>query len=277
MRKTVQSYFQPTIKVQDISFAKNLKINSSSDEDIIYPESDGKPMSDNTKQYSYIVSIKENLETIFQENVFIAADLFWYPVRGNKDIKAAPDVMVCFSRPKGDRRSYLQWNEDNIAPHVVFEILSHNNTKQDMKKKFAFYEQYNVQEYYIYDPNKIVLKGYTRLNNKLNPINEMDGYISPLLKIKFDLSGDELVMYRPDGKKFTSLIDSEQKNKNQRLKLIYEKQRADFEKQRAEKEKQRAEKEKQRAEKEKQRADNAELMLKQLMEKISYMESKNKK
>jgi len=262
MRKTVQSYFQPTIKVQDISFAKNLKINTSSEEDIIYPESDGKPMSDNTKQYSYIVSIKENLETIFQENVFIAADLFWYPVRGNKDIKAAPDVMVCFSRPKGDRRSYLQWNEDNIAPHVVFEILSHNNTKQEMKKKFAFYEQYNVQEYYIYDPEKVVLKGYTRLNNKLYPINKMDGYISPLLKIKFDLSGDELVMYRPDGKKFINLIDSEQKNKNQRLKLIYEKQRADFEKQ--------------RAEKEKQRADNAELMLKQLMEKISYMESKIK-
>ena len=45
--------------------------------EIIYPDSDGKPMADNTKQFRWIVTIKENLECLFadNDNVFIAGDL----------------------------------------------------------------------------------------------------------------------------------------------------------------------------------------------------------
>lgn len=32
---------------------------------VIYPESDGQPMSDNTIQFNWIVRVKENLEIIF--------------------------------------------------------------------------------------------------------------------------------------------------------------------------------------------------------------------
>jgi hypothetical protein len=35
------------------------------DEDILYPSSDGEPMADNTEQYKWIVTIKENLEILF--------------------------------------------------------------------------------------------------------------------------------------------------------------------------------------------------------------------
>lgn len=34
---------------------------------IQYPESDGQPMADNTLQFQWIVLIKENLETLFQD------------------------------------------------------------------------------------------------------------------------------------------------------------------------------------------------------------------
>lgn len=53
--------------------------------ELVYPESDGKPMADNTKQFRWIVTIKENLEILFasQSDVFIAGDLLWYPVEGN--------------------------------------------------------------------------------------------------------------------------------------------------------------------------------------------------
>ncbi|KPA17210.1 hypothetical protein MHK_002632, partial [Candidatus Magnetomorum sp. HK-1] len=82
-----------------------LKLIRKPEPEIIYPESDGKPMADNTVQYKKIVMIKENLERLFanNENVFIAADLFWYTVKGNIHKKLAPDVMVAFGRPKGDR------------------------------------------------------------------------------------------------------------------------------------------------------------------------------
>lgn len=54
--------------------------------EIIYPDSDGQPMADNTQQFQWIVLIKENLEILFADvaNVFIAGDLLWYPVEGNK-------------------------------------------------------------------------------------------------------------------------------------------------------------------------------------------------
>ena len=49
--------------------------------EIIYPDSDGQPMSDNTKQYRWIVTIKENLEILFAKvpDIFVAGDLLWYP------------------------------------------------------------------------------------------------------------------------------------------------------------------------------------------------------
>jgi Uma2 family endonuclease len=90
---------------------------------IIYPDSDGQPMADNTKQFRWIVLIKENLELLFADDprVFVAGDLLWYPVEGHPEIRIAPDAMVVFGRPKGDRGSYRQWEEDNIVPQVVFK------------------------------------------------------------------------------------------------------------------------------------------------------------
>ena len=60
--------------------------------DIIYPDSDGQPMADNTKQFRWIVVIKENLELLFADNpdVFVAGDLLWYPVEGNNRLRRAP-------------------------------------------------------------------------------------------------------------------------------------------------------------------------------------------
>ena len=76
---------------------------------VFYPESDGRPMADNTKQFRYIVTIHSGIADLFTHdpNVFVAGDLLWYPVEGNNVIRAAPDVMVVFGRPPGDRGSYL--------------------------------------------------------------------------------------------------------------------------------------------------------------------------
>ena len=113
---------------------KNIEKETS----VIYPESDGERMADNTEQFNWIVLIKTNLEIIFSknENVFVAGDLLWYPVKGNASIRVAPDVLVAFGTQKAGRRgSYLQWKENNIAPQVVFEILSPGNTKKEMINK----------------------------------------------------------------------------------------------------------------------------------------------
>jgi Uma2 family endonuclease len=110
------------------------------DELIVYRESDGRPMSDNTKQYRWIVRLTENLKRLFHgQRVFVTADLFWYPIEGNPKIVIAPDVMVVLDRPAGDRRSYQQWQEDNSPPQVVFEIISLSNSASEISSKQEFY------------------------------------------------------------------------------------------------------------------------------------------
>ena len=49
---------------------------------IEYPDSDGKPMSDNTKQFRWIVTIQGGLDAQYLDdpNVFVAGNLLWYPV-----------------------------------------------------------------------------------------------------------------------------------------------------------------------------------------------------
>ncbi|MBO3459310.1 Uma2 family endonuclease [Aetokthonos hydrillicola Thurmond2011] len=182
------------------------QLSSSIQKDIIYPESDGQPMADNTKQFELIVLIKKNLDLLFANdpNVFVAGDLLWYPIKGNNVTRKAPDVMVVFGRPKGDRGSYLQWEEDNITPQVVFEILSPSNTTREMINKYKFYEHNGVEEYYLYDPDKSELTGWLRSGNELVEIEQMVGWVSPRLSIRFELVDGELEIYRPDGQKFTT-------------------------------------------------------------------------
>jgi Uma2 family endonuclease len=210
---------------------------------IIYPDSDGKPMADNTKQFDWIVKIKENLEQIFADNpdVFVAGDLLWYPVEKNNKVRTAPDAMVVFGRPKGHRGSYRMWEEGGIAPQVVFEILSPGNRAEEMRKKFVFYDTYGVSEYYVYDPDRIRLSGWIRRNNTLYPVEDMRGWISPLLKIRFEIREDDLYIFGPDGNRFLSplelkrLFRSEQKKSEaERRKTLLAEEKAEAEYQRAE-------------------------------------------
>jgi Uma2 family endonuclease len=172
--------------------------------DRLYPDSDGLPMAENTWQFRYIVTIKENLDGLFADvaEVFVAGDLFWYPVEGSTGIRQAPDVLIAFGRPKGDRRSYLQWKEGNIAPQVVFEIWSPSNRPVEIIRKLDFYERYGVEEYYWYDPDNGDLCGYLRQDGKLAIIPNMIDWVSPRLGVRFTLEDIELVLYRPDGQRF---------------------------------------------------------------------------
>ena len=184
-------------------------VGQLSNTELIYPESDGKPMADNTKQFRWILTIQQNIDWLYTNDpqIFVAGDLLWYPVEGQTQIAAAPDTMVVFGRPKGDRGSYKQWEEGNIAPQVVFEILSPSNKSVEMAKKLLFYDRYGVEEYYIYNPDNNNLEVLIRNAGSLDSIPESHDWVSPRLGIRFDLSSDELQIYRPDGTKFYSYIE----------------------------------------------------------------------
>ena len=208
----------------------------SLDRKIIYPDSDGQPMADNTKQFRWIVLIKENLEILFADNpdVFVAGDLLWYPVEGKPEIRVAPDAMVAFGRPKGDRGSYRQWEENGVAPQVVFEVLSPGNTLREMAKKQAFYERYGVEEYYIYDPDRNDLNGFQRLDSRLEVIDTVTDWGSPRLGIRFALTDDELAIYGPDGQRFLTTLELAAEREQARKQAEQASKQAEQERQRAE-------------------------------------------
>ena len=171
---------------------------------IVYPESDGQPMAENTLQFRWIVTLQGNLAALFAEraDVFVAGDLLWYPVEGRPDIRRAPDVLVAIGRPKGDRGAYLQWEEGGQAPQVVFEVLSPGNTLSEMARKFEFYDQYGVEEYYLIDPERGDASGWVRRAGRLAVIADMNGWVSPALGVRFTVESGEVRLFYPDGRPF---------------------------------------------------------------------------
>ena len=79
-------------------------------DDVVYPSGDGQPIAENTRQFAWIVTLKENIDAIRPDD-FVAGDLLWYPVEGHVEIRVAPDVLVVPGRPKGHRGSYIQHRE----------------------------------------------------------------------------------------------------------------------------------------------------------------------
>lgn len=113
--------------------------------------------------------------------------------------------MVVLGRPDGRRGSYKQWEENNIAPQVVFEIISPSNTAREMADKQAFYAEHGVLEMYFYDPDSHSFWGLARQNqgNDLKPVLMLtQPWASPLLKIQFVMAEDGLAVLHPDGTSF---------------------------------------------------------------------------
>lgn len=165
-------------------------------------------MADNTEQYEWIVRLVTNLKHLFKDEVaFVAGDLLWYPVEVESPPapRQAPDVMVALGRPAGYRGSYQQWSEDNIAPQVVFEILSPSNTRREMAEKQKFYEDYGVLESYYYDPDRQDFWGFVRSqpDDICTLITALYlPWTSPLLQIRFELMEDGLAVFHPNGEPF---------------------------------------------------------------------------
>jgi Uma2 family endonuclease len=202
---------------------------------IFYPETDGQPMSENTRQFRWIVTLAGNLAAQFRDHsdVFVSGNQFWYPVEGEPDVRTAPDVYVVFGRPKGDRPSYKQWEEGNVPMTVVFEVLSPANSVPEMADKFAFYEDYGAEEYYLYDPDSNRLNGFVRRGDILARIRKMNGFVSPRLGIRFDLSGPELVVRYPDGRPFLTFEELEAARQEAEQRVTEAEQRAATAEQRA--------------------------------------------
>ena len=61
----------------------------TSQDEIVYEDSDGRRIADNTLQFEWIVTLKGGLDALFHADpdVFVAGDLLWYPVKGQPKVE----------------------------------------------------------------------------------------------------------------------------------------------------------------------------------------------
>ena len=175
---------------------------------VLYPDSDGQPMAENTEQFAFIQTFQGNLDVLLPD--FVAGDHLWYPVEGRPDLRIAPDVYVAMGRPKGHRGSYKQWLEADAPLSVVFEWWSPSNTFGDRVQKLRFYERFGVQEFYAWDPLTRELSAFHREGQQLIPVNTEGGIISPLLGVRLDVQDGALRGWRPDGKPFLTVVEMDE-------------------------------------------------------------------
>ena len=240
-------------------------------EDILYPDSDGIPMSDNTWQHRWIATLMWNASLLFQDrhDVFVAGDHLIYPVQGQPTIRIAPDAYIGFGAVKKDRGSYKVWKEGDIFPQVVFEVYSPGNSQVGFDEKRDKYEQFGAEEFYVIHPDfPCRFVGYVRSGNKLVEVESMNGHVSPRLGISFIIDEGDIEIRGPDGNEWlppdklaaelTEERDAARKQAStERRKASTATRRAEANERRAEAADAKAAAETRRADAEKQRADEA--------------------
>jgi hypothetical protein len=110
---------------------------------------------------------------------------------------------------------------------VVFEVLSPNNTEEEMAEKLVFYERFGVEEYYMLDPDLPALEVYLRRQGQLHR-EAGEEHVSPRLGIRFLCQDNVLSVFHPNGRRFQSFVEvrAERKALAQRVTRMKERLRA---------------------------------------------------
>jgi Uma2 family endonuclease len=143
---------------------------------IIYPDTDGQPMTESDATRDYLIYGVKVLRLYFKSrpNVYVSGNLFFYYEEGNPRASISPDVFVIFGVSNRQRRSYKTWQEDGKLPSFVLEITSRTTKRQDEEEKPRLYARLGVEEYFQYDPTA------DYLNPQLRGSHLIDGSYQPL-------------------------------------------------------------------------------------------------
>ncbi|TVS20960.1 MAG: Uma2 family endonuclease [Planctomycetaceae bacterium] len=119
---------------------------------VVYPESDGKPMGETDYHRKEIIRQIELLEDYYRgQKVYVSGDLLVYYVEGDPRKYVVPDAFVVKGIVPQDRRTYKIWVEGK-APDMVIETTSRRTRRKDRQIKPELYARLGVKEYFLFDP-----------------------------------------------------------------------------------------------------------------------------
>jgi Uma2 family endonuclease len=170
--------------------------------DVIYPESDGKPMAETDDHRDLMFDLIAILRHLFAgQRVYVSGNLLVYYVEGNPKKSVAPDTFVVKDCDPRRRRIFKIW-EEGKGPNFAMELTSKKTRREDEGPKKRLYAQLQVPEYFLFDPLgewlKPPLVGYRLVNGEYVRIqpNADGGLDSEQLGVTFKVEDGQLVLYR---------------------------------------------------------------------------------
>lgn len=191
--------------------------------EIEYPESDGKPMGETDLHRDWMFRLLEIFRQRYRDQrVYIASDLLVYYEEGSPSKFVVPDCFVVLDCEPGRRRTFQTWKENRV-PEVVFEVTSRGTSSTDIVDKPVIYERMGVQEYFLYDPTASYLEpplqGYRMTGGTLHRIAETNGRLRcETLGVELFLREDDLVIVETEtGVEQVTRADAEELAREQEL------------------------------------------------------------
>lgn len=175
---------------------------------IVYPETDGQPLPDNSYQWDACTYAVEAVRWCFRDRpeVCVHGDLFVYVEEGNPDKRVAPDLFVALRSGFRHRGSYRVWEEPGGMPDFVLEVLSPSTWRADVGEKRERYAALGVRECWLHDPRGRFLRsrlaGHRLVDGAYQPLPSVESsrglsVRSPVLGLEFCIADFDLRVVDP--------------------------------------------------------------------------------
>ena len=123
------------------------------EEQLLYPEEEEIHLGQTDLHFRIINFIFNLLHYFFRDtDTYVNHDIMLYYEKNNKRKYISPDIMIVKNpkHGKGERRTYLLWNES--VPNVIFEVVSVNTKDKDYNRNVnLFKKEIPLNEYIIID------------------------------------------------------------------------------------------------------------------------------
>lgn len=197
--------------------------------DIIYPESDGKPMAETDLDIDEIIRMRQMLKGQFvvRPDVYVSGNILMYYVKGDIHQSVSPDILVSIGIGKKQRRTYKVW-EEGKSPDFVLEFSSKGTYKVDLEDKMRIYASIGITEYFLYDAERrylpFPLMAFRFVDDEYVEIPESldGGFFSETLGLTFHLLDDSLGLYDPETENWLLSAEEKIQEAEERIVLLQE-------------------------------------------------------
>src|SRR5262245_54645766 len=109
-----------------MSVIKAIAASIPEEDENLYPSGDGEPMAETPIHVQAIILAFQGFEDFLanQDDVYVAANMFWYYKQGDSTKRRAPDIMVIKRVGRRERKSFFSWLENGAVPDAIVEVLS---------------------------------------------------------------------------------------------------------------------------------------------------------